>query len=149
MATLFLMCGLPGSGKTTLAKRLEREHSALRLTPDDWIAAFAFDPYDDVKRAAVEEQQWQLAARVLELGTNVILDFGVWSRTERDSFRARAHAVGASTVLHFLDVPREELRRRLKARNAAAHSAGAVVIDDAQLDSYFAWLERPTPEELT
>ena len=38
MATLFLMCGLPGSGKTTLAKRIERERGALRLTHDEWIA---------------------------------------------------------------------------------------------------------------
>ncbi|WP_302061230.1 AAA family ATPase [Streptomyces sp. A3M-1-3] len=32
MSTLFITCGLPGSGKTTLARRLEQEQSALRLT---------------------------------------------------------------------------------------------------------------------
>jgi len=32
MATLFLMCGLPGSGKTPLARRIERERDALRLS---------------------------------------------------------------------------------------------------------------------
>ena len=36
MATLHLMVGLPCSGKTTLAQKLERERSALRLTPDEW-----------------------------------------------------------------------------------------------------------------
>lgn len=36
MATLHLMVGLPLSGKTTYARRLEREADALRLTPDDW-----------------------------------------------------------------------------------------------------------------
>jgi predicted kinase len=30
------MVGLPCSGKTTLAHKLEREQSALRLTPDEW-----------------------------------------------------------------------------------------------------------------
>jgi predicted kinase len=147
MATLFLICGLPASGKTTRAKRLEQEHAALRLTPDEWIVALGLDPLDDSKRAAVEAQQWLLAARALELGMNVVLDFGVWSRSERDSFRARAHALGAHVVLHFLDVSREELRRRLKARGA--ERTPAFYVDDAQLDSYFAWLERPTPEELT
>jgi predicted kinase len=147
MATLFLICGLPGSGKTTLAKRLEQEHSALRFTPDEWIAALGLDPFDDAKRAAVEAEQWRLAARALQLGVDVVLDFGVWSRSERDSFRQRARTAGARTVLHFLDVPREELRRRLKARSAE-RAPGAVDVDDAQLDSYIAWLERPTPEEL-
>jgi predicted kinase len=36
---LFLMCGLPGAGKTTRAKELEKEHHAVRLTPDDWLLA--------------------------------------------------------------------------------------------------------------
>ena len=43
MATLFLICGLPGAGKTTLAKQLERERPALRLTPDEWIAPLLAD----------------------------------------------------------------------------------------------------------
>ena len=38
MATLHLMVGLPGSGKTTLAHRLETQYSALRLTVDECIA---------------------------------------------------------------------------------------------------------------
>lgn len=141
------MCGLPASGKTTRAKELEREHAALRLTPDEWLGAFGLDPYDDAKRAAVEAQQWQVAARALELGVNVVLDFGVWSRAERDNFRARAKALGARTVLHYLDVPRDELRRRLGKRNAAL-PPGTFHVDDTQLDSYIAWLEPPTAEEL-
>jgi len=30
------MCGLPCSGKTTLANQIEQERSALRLTLDEW-----------------------------------------------------------------------------------------------------------------
>lgn len=141
------MCGLPASGKTTRAKELEREHAALRLTPDEWIAALGVDPHDDAKRAAAEAQQWQVAARALELGVNVVLDFGVWSRAERDSFRARAKALGAVTVLHYLDVPREELRKRLTRRNSVL-PPGTFRIDEEQLDSSIAWLEPPTADEL-
>lgn len=46
MATLFLICGLPGAGKTTLAKQLENEYSAFRLCPDEWIAQILADPND-------------------------------------------------------------------------------------------------------
>ena len=36
-ATLVLMVGLPGAGKTTRAKELATAHRALRLTPDHWM----------------------------------------------------------------------------------------------------------------
>jgi predicted kinase len=147
MPTLFLMCGLPGAGKTTLARELERERRALRFTPDDWIAALDIDPCDEPKRAQIEKLQWRLAARALELGVDVVLDFGVWQRKERDEFRARAAALGARTEVRFLEVPREELLARLAARDAAPPPA-SFRVSAAQLDLYTTWFERPTTDEL-
>ena len=147
MPVLHLICGLPGSGKTTLAKQLERELPALRLAPDEWMARIVGDGFDDVKRAAVEAVQWDIAARALRLGVDVILENGFWSRRERDDFRSRAAAIGATTKLHFLDVPREELRRRLALRNAAPE-ADTFPVNDSQLDLYWSWFEPPAPEEL-
>src|SRR5437879_1890710 len=84
MPTLILMCGLPGSGKTTLAKKLEQERKALRLTPDEWITplygAELSQPELDACRDPVEAVQWSVAERALSLGVSVILDFGFWSR---------------------------------------------------------------------
>ncbi|MEU4844997.1 AAA family ATPase [Streptomyces gilvosporeus] len=40
VSTLLITCGLPGTGKTTFARRLEREWSALRLTADAWLHDF-------------------------------------------------------------------------------------------------------------
>src|SRR5438105_1027278 len=107
--TLHLICGLPCSGKTTLAREIEREREALRLTPDEWIARIlGTDPSInalDAARDPMESLLWDLAARVLTLGVDVILDFGFWSGAEREEFRARAAALGARSELHFLDVP--------------------------------------------
>ena len=146
MATLILMCGLPGAGKTTLAKRLERERDALRLTPDDWILALGIDPYDEPQRAVVEQLQWDVAMRALELGTSVILDFGFWSRRERDDFRVRASALGVGFEIHFVDASRDELLARLQARNATS-VPGDVLVDAEALDRYTSWFEPPAPDE--
>jgi predicted kinase len=37
--TLFLTVGLPCTGKTDAPRRMEIEHSGLRLTEDEWVVA--------------------------------------------------------------------------------------------------------------
>jgi predicted kinase len=156
MATLFLTCGLPGSGKTTLAKQIEHERPALRLTADEWlIELFGPEPEPpeiqkgapSERRNAVETLQWALAARALALGVDVVIDWGVWSRRERDDYRARAKTLGANTVVCFLDAPRDELVRRLAARNEKP-PPGTFRVDEQYLDLWSTWFERPTEDEL-
>ncbi len=150
MATLHLICGLPGAGKTTLAKQLEQSQTALRLCPDEWIAALLADPNDiaerDRLRDPVEALQWGLAQRALVLGTNVILENGFWSRAERDSYRAQAEALGARVELHYLGVARDELWHRLALRNANL-PPGTFAVNEAELDLWLSWFEAPTPDE--
>jgi predicted kinase len=151
IATLHLICGLPCSGKTTLARQLEQERPALRLTPDEWITRlFGADLSGealDAVRDPVETALWDLAARVLVLGLDVILDFGFWSRRERDEYRCRAAQLGARSELHFLNVPEEVLLTRLAKRNAQLPS-GTFWIDEARLKLWSSWFEPPTQDEL-
>jgi predicted kinase len=151
MATLHLMVGLPCSGKTTLARTLETTCSALRLTPDEWhVRLFgqdATDPAHDARHQLIETMLWEVASRALVLGTNVILDFGFWAREERDDYRARATQLGASSEIHFLDVPEDELLRRLAHRNAQ-QAPTAFSIPEALMHPWIACFQKPTPDEL-
>lgn len=52
------------------------------------------------------------------LGTSVVLDYGSWAREERQDLCARAYERGAGSEVHFLNVPAEELLRRLAVRNS-------------------------------
>jgi len=115
------MVGLPCSGKTTRAKELENDLLALRLTPDEWhVNLFGHDvddPEHDKRHGTIEDMLWQIAARALSLGTNIILDFGFWAKEERDDFRSRARERGARSEIAFMDVEEEELLNRLSVRN--------------------------------
>ena len=145
------MVGLPCSGKSTLAQKIEREQSALRLTPDEWqIRLFGQDAEDrqhDARHTLIEMLLWKVASRALELGTNVILDFGFWAREEREDYRSRAKDLGASSEVHFLDVPTDELMRRLMARNSQA-SPASFYIPEAMMQPWIVFFQRPTPDEL-
>ena len=152
MTTLHLMVGLPCSGKTTLARQLQAERQALHLTPDEWqIALFgqdAEDPDHDRRHSIIEGLMWGVAERALQLGTNVILDFGFWARRERDDFRARAARMGVDFAIHHTPCPPEELLRRLAERNASL-PPGAFTISDEALRGWIKQFEPPDAEELS
>ena len=151
MATLHLMVGLPCSGKTTLAQRLENEQPALRLNIDEWhVRLFGQDAEElehDARHSLIEVMLWNIACRALELGINVILDFGYWAREEREDYRSQAKRLGASSEIHFLDVPEDELLRRLKQRNLQ-NSEESFRISEDMMRQYIPIFQKPAPDEL-
>ncbi len=116
-ARLILTCGLPGSGKTTLARRLAADRSAVRLTKDEWLWALGASPWDTPTNDKVEHELWRIAQEVLGLGVSVVLDFGLWARVERDEMRTVARGLGVGVELHYLSAPIDELWRRIQNRN--------------------------------
>lgn len=152
MPTLYLTCGLPGSGKTSVAKIIEHNASALRLTGDDWMHKLypgisTPEAETGQSRSRVERLQWQIALRVISLECNVVIDWGVWSRAERDACRNEARALGARVVLCFQDIPFQELWNRLALRNAEL-PAGTFHITRADLLRWAELFEPPSAEEM-
>ena len=147
MPTLHLICGLPGSGKSTLAEELQKKRPALRLIPDEWMERIIGDGRNSEKRKVVDAIQREIAEQALRLGVDVILETGFWSRKERDECRAMAKAAGAQAKLYFLDVPRDELVRRLEERNKnlPPHTFRVTAED---IDEWTPLFEKPTPDEL-
>jgi predicted kinase len=149
--TLHLIVGLPGAGKTTLARQLERELPALRLTPDEWIVTlYGPSPTQavlDAARDPVEHLNWDVATRAILLGVSVVLYFGFWSREERERFRNQAALLGARSQVHALRVSLDELKDRVGSRNAALPPATFHVTRE-QLESWWSVFEPPGSDEL-
>ena len=117
----FLIFGEIGAGKTTFAKQLETSLPALRFSHDEWMRQlYGEDPLLEhfpayyARVTALMETVWP---RCLELGLSVVLDFGFWTRRERDAVRARVARLGFEHVLYALECPEEMRWRRVEARN--------------------------------
>ena len=144
---LLLTCGLPGAGKTRTALQLAEDRGALRLTQDEWLIALGSNPWDTPTREKVDLQLWRLTQDVLRLGVSVVVDFGLWARSERDEMRSAARDLGVGVELHYLDVPPEELWRRIQARNAE-QPWSSYPIGRADFDEWVRLFQAPDAAEL-
>lgn len=140
---LIIVCGLPGSGKTTHARMLEGRLGAVRFSPDEWMDALALDLYDEEIRAKIEALQWELGRELLALGLTVIIEWGIWGRSERNALRLEARALGAAVELHYLSAPVDVLFARVQRRG----TENPPITRDA-LAQWFEEFQAPTPEEM-
>jgi predicted kinase len=141
---LVLLCGLPASGKTTLARELADAYGAVRLNPDEWELALGIDPFDGEFQVKLEAEFSRLTQRLISLGTSVILEWGFWARSERDEKRELGRSLGAAVELRFLDVPYDELVRRVVGR----HAEGGLAITESHMQRYRGIFQPPTDDEL-
>lgn len=145
--TLYLTVGLPGTGKTTAAQRIEAEHGALRLTKDEWMKALFAGENPSRASDVIEGRLVAIGLQALERGVDVVLDFGLWGRDERSSLRQAAVDRGATVTMLLFDLPPAEQRRRLDRRQAEApHTTWP--ISDQERDQWAGLFERPTSGEL-
>ena len=140
---LILVCGLPGSGKTTHARHLEAKLGAVRFCPDEWMDALALDLYDEARRERIEKLHWQLAQELLAAGLTVIIEWGTWARSERDALRLGARAQGAAVELHYLAASPEVLFQRIDRR-----AMESPPIRREQVLRWFEQFQPPTPAEM-
>lgn len=148
--TAYVIIGFISAGKTTFAKRLEKETGALRFTKDEWvIAIFGHDPtfagfekYDKrISKLAVE-----VALYCLKAGNDIIIDEGFWVRSQRDEIRAKIEKAGGKVQFYYVKNNHDTMKQRLSKRNQEP-PADAFVISQEMYDGYKKYFEEPAPEE--
>ena len=141
--TLYVLTGLPGSGKSTHARALAARTGARHVAMDDAVHAAGLSLVDYEARFALQPSVEATIPQLLAAGESVIAEFGSWSREERDRLRGLAHGTGARTELHWADAPLEVCRERILARGGL----GAEDLAGAVLDSSRELFERPSEAE--
>lgn len=145
-----VIIGFIGSGKTTFAKKLEKETGALRFTKDEWvIAIFGHDPtivgfkeYDN----RITKLTREVALSYLKAGNDIIIDEGFWVRSQRDEIRQKIEKAGGKVQFYYVKNTHETMKQRISKRNQKP-TADAFVISQAMYDGYKKYFEEPSPKE--
>ena len=146
----YLVCGKAGSGKTTLAGKIEEERNAVRFSKDEWIVALygrdlTVEEWPDAERRCCD-LILKVAAKILSRGVDVILDFGFWYRKEREEAKKAAEAAGARAVIYFLNIPDEVRKARILSRNEKPDRK-SVRISMEEFERQLEWFDVPGKEE--
>lgn len=115
MRTLYLVCGAPFSGKTTLAKHIAERTQSCYISLDDLMRARGLDlsqahPIEEWEKT--HHQCIQLLHELMLQGGDVVLDDTLFLKWLRDRFRNVALVHQYQVVTVYLAIPLAELEKR-------------------------------------
>lgn len=150
MPTLYLICGKIAAGKSTLAKRLAARPLTVLIGEDHWNSTLFPDEIKTIEDYSKYSTRLRRAmgphvVALLKAGMSVVLDFQANTLAVRQWMRTLIDESGAAHELHFLDLPDETCRQRLRARNAAGEHPYQA--SDAEFDLFTRYFVPPTPAE--
>ena len=145
MATLFLTVGLPGSGKSTYAKRFIANHAEpiAYLSSDELRAKFGTGEEDQTVTPQVFGHIKQEVDSLLKSNKNVLVDATNVNRRDRKDSIDTAKKYGARVVAIIFNMDRAELI----ARNVQRGLQGGRVVPDWVIDKMLNKYEAPSNHE--
>ncbi len=148
---LILLCGKMAAGKTTLAKRLARQHDAVLLSQDDFVESLYPGAIVDIATfveysTRIKRSLTPHIRALLLKGISVMLDFPGNTAGQRNWFRVLLEGTDADHELHFIDVPDDVCKAQLKERNRD-YPQGTKWTTDAEFDAITAYFQPPAAEE--
>ncbi len=152
MAKVIMTCGRICCGKSTYARKLQENRNAVVLSIDDITLALfpegAGEMHDTYVLRA-EQYLLSLSLQILENGVDVILDWGLWTRAQRDRLRAFYTGHGVENEIHYLRLSPEEWERRIRKRNAEQNKEEpqSYYVDEGLLRKVDSLFEEPSDTE--
>lgn len=153
MAKVIMTCGRICSGKSSYAGKLRVKEKAVILSVDEITLALFEHNIGEKHDEYVEKAENYLLNKSLEIidtGINVILDWGFWTKAERDFAKEfyRSHSV--ENEFHYIDISNEEWKKRIEKRNRLISEGkiNAYYVDDGLMRKVDLIFEAPENEKM-
>ncbi len=147
---VYLLCGLPGSGKSTWSEKFveENPNTVWYKLDKEFFLKHKSSFYGDKFQQYEDEIKKEILKKVkvdLEKGKDVILDYGFWKKTDREEYKDIVKTLGAESILLYFKQDNQVLLERLKARNMK-NLEHEHVISEELLNIFFTRFEEPKGE---
>ena len=153
MAKVYMLVGKIASGKTTWAMERKKKSPLVLLSCDDLMlnvfAGCLGDKHGETERRCLKFLFGQ-AAQLVEMGMDVVLDSGFWTKKSRAMARVYFSGKHIETTTYYFNIPDEVRVKRLQERNArrANSKKREVIIDAALLAKLDQKFEEPLSNEV-
>ncbi len=156
MATIHLIEGPVGAGKSTYAGKLSLAVGAPHLNLDEWMVTL-FSPdrpdegfmdwYLETKNRCIQ-QIWDVTIEILSHDIDVILELGLVQAADRARFYERVDGTDLDLAVYVLDTPVDVRRERVRERNRKQSGTFKMEVSDEVFEMANAFWEDPTEAEV-
>lgn len=153
MAKVILICGKICCGKTTYSEQIRKEENAIILSVDEIMLSIfgqhAGEKHDEYANNT-QKYLFDKSIEFVNAGVNVILDWGFWTKENRDKAKEFYKSRGIDMEMHYIDICDETWKQRLAYRNAKveAGQTAAYFVDENLANKFAAIFETPEKEEI-
>lgn len=153
MAKVIMLCGKIASGKSVYAKALCDRDCIVLLSVDELILSVLGSELGERHDEIAERVQTYLFKKSLEMiraGSDVLLDWGFWTKARRRAARTFYESRGIACEVHYIDVPDEVWHRNIEIRNRAVleGATNAYYMDEGLMRKLEALFEAPEKTEI-
>ena len=150
MAEVLLICGKICSGKSYLARQLMADEPAVLLSVDEITRGLFPEGLGDKHDAfstLVRAYLLKKAGEIVRAGSNVIIDWGFWTRAMRRE--ARDALQGYPCRWYYIDVSDARWEENIRRRNEHANDPGSLdyYVDDGLKQKCLSLFEIPAEDE--
>ena len=154
MSKVILICGKICSGKTYYANIIKEKENAIILSTDevtyDLTNNKQGEDYQDFANR-VNNYLMKKAVELAKIGCNVILDWGFWTKKDRQEISEYLKKHQVKYEWHYIDVDNETWQRNIKERNQKVlegKGGSSFYVDEGLFNKVLSKFEEPDKDEI-